>query len=167
MPVTNFIVNCFSFISYKQRDSRSDEGSGELIVRQKMIQTDVRRTLVILGREFASGSIAGGVMRDVRSIKAMKIIITELRKFISCSHTSNASIFCIDCCKALFISGRHTEKFVPCAGRFAQALADSAMSRTDCQLRGLGAFTASLMELAIVTRSTYLVAFDHIKVAAH
>ena len=160
LPVASFMVSAFEYCSWKQRTAQNEEGTGELIVQHKMKHTDVRRTTVIIGREYASGSIAGGVMRDVRSVASSNELITEIRRFVSCSHSGNVEGFCTNCCKAIFTAGQKSERALPCAGKFAQAIADSAMSKTDIRLRGLAASVTTLMELGVVTRTEFSHAFD-------
>ena len=126
LTVRKFLMICYEKVmedNSEQIDSSEDETSkappnGSISLRNKIEDTDIRRTVIQFGRCFISGSIAGFIMRRERSIPAARISAKALTDFSGCSHLPTSEI-CDGCVNFLKTIATQVASNIPAASRLA------------------------------------------------
>ena len=96
---SSLLKECFSIYNLvsdvEQDGGISDhevaEISGRIIMKYRIRDIDVRRTIVEFGRCFLSGPIVGGSLRSFSSISAAQRLSEELIRFSKCNHLDEPS----------------------------------------------------------------------------
>lgn len=145
--VSRFLRSAFEHISQEARGRNNTDVSdddelnfmvhdacvGKLRFKHKVQHVDVRRTLIDFGRCWCSGSIAGGALRDEKSIEYALHLKNLLEEFSICSHCvqeisegqalDDYSI-CENCCNAICEAGITANDILPSVSGLCFALAD-------------------------------------------
>jgi len=141
--------------------------SGKLRLRHNFPDADIRRTLIDFCRCFASGSIAGGALRNSDSVSCAERLKLSLRSFARCNHEQSDNIsdldnltVCESCAISLLTEGKNSEAIVPSASRLSQALAESCINRNRRNIRRLADRTADIIQSSIWARQDYFERFN-------
>lgn len=164
------LIACYRIQSgrfdHESDDDNSDEDtadpSNELCLEHRIMDVDIRRTLIEFGRCFCSGSIAGGSLRGSCSVTSAERLSQRLRQYSLCNH--GGSVVCVECRKELLSEGKASEENNSAAGRVAQAIASaSAVVSTDGALRNIASIVSRIIILGIKVKQEYLYHFEQLK----
>lgn len=134
-------------------DDELVEAPGKLAISFIIRDIDVRRTIIDFGRCFLSGSVAGGALRDTKSLAAATYLAAEFIRFSSCVHENDK--VCLACREKLLTAGYSYEELIPAGGRLAVAISTAGSGSEFAALKCLARVTGLLIQRCMLIRERY------------
>ena len=150
-PVIKYMQICFT-TSYGYATETS-----KIYLCFHLQSVGLRLTCCDVGRNFCSGSIPGGVLRNQAAVEAAAAFSTLLRTFGVCPHSEED---CNECCEQLLKGAIRWRDELPPVSKFCRSLCESVDDESSSEIRQAALVVSNLIEQSLVERAKFFETFS-------